>query len=263
MKPISERRKKFMAKIDGIFNNLDPSGANTKRYHDLLDPMTDEAFDKWVRAFAKDDKHQFYFEIVEYVRDVKYENIEKAAKFLKVPLFERVYLPHINHDLDNITVTPEPVMVGYIHEKRMMQMLSKKNSGSTSIKNRSPLTGTVKDDDKNGRNSDVETYSMLASGAEASLAEFLGPRADDMTAKNQMYSSLAENGYVSLKDLTSDKRNKTSLNTLNIYFLQQGFKTNLIGSGNLLPQQKNEDKTNKMNSKEVIESVIPSQSKLL
>lgn len=250
MATIAEKRKKFMKMLLDTFNLLDPSGDNAKKYEKFFSSMSDDQFDKYIRKFFVDDSQQFYLEIVEYMRDIKYENIEKAAKYLGVPLYETVYLSHINHDLENVTVTPEKVPVGYIHEKRMMQTLEKKNSGSTSNTQRNPLTGQVTGDDKNGRNSDVETYSLLATGAEYALKEFLGPRADDEVARNEMATAIAKNGYVSMKDLTNDKANKTSLNTLNIYFLMQGFKTNLIGSGNLLPKPKNEERSQALTDKD-------------
>jgi len=250
MATIAEKRKKFMKMLLDTFNLLDPSGDNAKKYEKFFSSMSDDQFDKYIRKLFADESQQFYLEIVEYMRDNKYENIEKAAKYLGVPLYETVYLPHINHDLENVTVTPEKVPVGYIHEKRMMQTLEKKNSGSTSNTQRNPLTGQVTGDDKNGRNSDVETYSLLATGAEYALKEFLGPRADDEVARNEMATAIAKNGYVSMKDLTNDKANKTSLNTLNIYFLMQGFKTNLIGSGNLLPKPKNEERSQSLTDKD-------------
>ena len=121
MATIAEKRKKFMKMLLDTFNLLDPSGDNAKKYEKFFSSMSDDQFDKYIRKFFADDSQQFYLEIVEYMRDIKYENIEKAAKYLGVPLYETVYLPHINHDLENVTVTPEKVPVGYIHEKRMMQ----------------------------------------------------------------------------------------------------------------------------------------------
>ncbi len=250
MATIAEKRKRFMNILTGTFKRLDPSGDNAKRYEEFFSKMSDDQFDKYVKEFFKDDSRQFYLEIIEYQRDIKYQYIEEAAKFLKVPLYETVYLPHVNHDLTNVTVTPEKVPVGYIHEKRMMQTLEKKNSGSTSNAQRNPLTGQVTGDDKNGRNSDVETYSLLATGAEHALREFLGPRADDEVARTELASAISKNGYVSEKDLSNDKKNKTSLNTLNVYFLMQGFKTNLIGSGNLLPKPKNEERSQALTDKD-------------
>lgn len=250
MATIAEKRKRFMTKLLGTFKRLDPSGENAKKYEKMFSSMSDDQFDKYIRKFFNDDSQQFYLEIVEYMRDIKYQYIEDAANYLGVPLYETVYLPHINHDLENAVVTPEKVPVGYIHEKRMMQTLEKKNSGSVSNAERNPLTGQVTGDDKNGRKSDVETYSLLATGAENALKEFLGPRADDNVARTEMAAQIAKNGYVSLNTLSNDKANKTSLNTLNVYFLMQGFKTNLIGSGNLLPKPKNEERSQALTDKD-------------
>ena len=56
----------------------------------------------------------------------------------------------------------------------------------------------------------------------------LGPRADDMVMKDEMYSAITNKGYVSINDLTDDVANKTSLNTVDVYFLSMGIKTDLI-----------------------------------
>lgn len=244
-KTISAKRQKFMKLLTSTLMALDPSGRNAETYKQKYSKMTDEEFDTEIRKFFADDNAQFYLEMVEYENDLKYENIQQAAQLLGVPLYETVFLPHINHDKNNIVVTPQKVPVGYIHEKRMMQTLEKKNSGSTSISKRSPLTGQAVGDDKNARNSDVESYSMLAIGAENALKEYMGPRADDMVAKNEMLSDIANNGYVSLQDLTNNPENKTSLNTLDIYFLMQGFKTNLITGSDVLPIPKDFGKPSK------------------
>lgn len=231
---IATKRKKFMEVLINTMDRLDPTGTNSQTYKDQLDKMSDKEFDKWAREFFKDEKSNFYLEVVEYERDITYEKIEEAAKYLKMPLYETVYIPYINRDPDNVVVTPQPVPVGYIHEKRLQQTVHKKNAGSTNIKIRNPKSGQVINEDKNARNTDVETYAMISIGANKALAEFLGPRADDTLARNEMYAKIAEDGFVSLEDLTSKPENKTSLITLETYFLMQGFKTNLVTKGDLI-----------------------------
>ena len=175
------------------------------------------------------------------IEDKEFYTPPQAAKLLGIPLYETVYLPHVNGDPDkNIVVTPEKVPVGYLHEKRMMQTLEKKNSGSTHRSERNPITGTVTGDDKNARNSDVETYAMLSINADAALKEFMGPRADDEVASKEMYMMIDRDGYVNEDELTNDPRNRTSLNTLAIYFIMQGFKTNLLRGDNLLPEPRDD-----------------------
>lgn len=236
MKSIADRRKKVVDYIVKVMNLLDPTGDNGKYYQEKFDKMTDTQFDKYIREFLQDEKSQFYLAIVEYERDLTIENIEKCAEFMKVPLLEYVALPYLTNDPDNVIVTPYPVPVGYIHEKRMPQTLLKKSAGSTKIEKRSPLTGQVTSEDKNARNSDLETYSLVAVDAVNALTEFMGPRADNMEAKNTMYNDIAKNGYVSLKDLNlEDPYNKVALNTLDAYFNMMGISTNLISELNKIP----------------------------
>ena len=178
--------------------------------------------------FLNNDKQNFYLEIVEYERDLKIEDIEKCAEIMTVPLFERIAMPYLTMDKNNVVVSTTPVPVGFIHEKRMPQTLMKKSAASIKTDKRNPLSGQVVGDDKNARNSDSEVYSLATLGANAALKEFLGPRADDMRAKNEMYAEIAKNGYVAMEDLTDDVYNKVALNTFDMYFLMQGLRTNMI-----------------------------------
>ena len=72
----------------------------------------------------------------------------------------------------------------------------------------------------------------------------MGPRADDTAAKDKMYADIADNGYTSLDDLPNDPMSKISMNTLNTYFILQGFKTNLVKGGDILPVPKDPDDPN-------------------
>lgn len=235
---ISEKRKQFMTTLTTTLNLMDPSGTNAKIYKEKLDKMSDTAFDKWAKDFLNDEKKNVYLEIVEYERELTITNIEKAAKYLKVPLYERVILPYLNGDPSMCTVTPTPVPVGYIPIKRMPQTVHHKNSGSTSIRHRSSKTGQVSGEDKNGRNTDVETYALSAYGAEKTLAEFLGPRADDEVKKNTMYANIELDGVCYASDLQSTQEDKIAINTLDTYYTAMGFVTNIVRGGNLVSSAK-------------------------
>ena len=236
MKSIKEKRKYFMDYMTNVYDILDPSGTNTKLFHEKYDKMSDTQFAKAVEDFFNDDTQKgFYLEVVEFERDLSLENIFKCADYQKVPLFEHVATPHINGDTENAIVTPEPVPVGYIHAKRMQQTLLKKNTGSLSIEKRNPKTGQVIGDDKNAMNSNVETYSMIASGAKQALREIMGPRADNEVAKNQMNNSIKKDGFVSLDELSNDQRDKAAINSLDTYFTMQGFRTNLVYPMKVIP----------------------------
>ena len=235
---IKDRRKVFMDYLDSIMNTLDPSGANSKLYHDKFDKMTDNQFDSYIKRFFADDKQNFYLEIVEYERDLTMENINACAEMMGVPLYERIALPYLTNDKENVVVSKDKVPVGYIHEKRMPQTLMKKSNASIKIEKRNPKTGQVVGEDKNARNSDSEVYSLATLGAMQFLRESLGARADDMKSKNEMYAAIAKNGYVSLEELSDDVRDKVAINTFDVYFLMQGLRTNMVDRLDNIPGPK-------------------------
>lgn len=221
-------RKKMEETVYKTFDALDPSGVNTDRYKSMFKGMSDNEFDRFFRQLFSNDKEYLILDIVDYERSVTIEAIEEAAKVLDIPLFEYVIQPQKSPDPNNPISTKYEVPVGYIHCKRVQQMVRKKNSTSTDLGERSALTGQVTGHDKNSRESDVENYVLVTLGATESLREFLGPRADDMVMKNEMYSTITNKGFVSINELTNDVKNKTALNTVDVYFLSMGIKTDLI-----------------------------------
>ena len=113
--------------------------------------------------------------------------LKKAAKFLDVPLFEKVVLPYASSDPNNPIITKHECLVGYLNIKRLQQMNVKKKLGlSTDISERNMITGQVSGHDKNSRNSDQETTALLTVGANTTLKEFMSMRADDMVMKSEM-----------------------------------------------------------------------------
>lgn len=233
--PDDEKCKEEMTSlIYKFFTAFDKTKTNTEKYKALFEPMTPGAFRKWFRGFFSDEDAYLILDIVDYERSITFEDIERAAKVIKVPLFEYVYLPHITMDKNKVIRSRVEVPVGYIHLKRTQQTVMKKNGISTSSDIRSPLTGQVTGADKNGRESDLENIMMVSLGMTNCLKELNGPRADDMVAKREMLSDIAKQGYVKYDDLTYDVSNKATLNTVNTYFLGMSIKTDLVTKGNML-----------------------------
>lgn len=230
-----QKRKMFMDKFCSALDKIDKSKENSQHYRTMFDKMSDSQFKTYMDKKMNDPKFiSFYLEIIEYKREITIESITAMAKYINVELFEYVALPHINKDSENPVITPEKVPVGFIHIKPLVQLLLKKNSVTTDISQRNAKSGQVTGHDKTSRNSDVESYSLLAINAVNSLKELLGPRADNYATKNQMMSAIARNGFCTLEELVSTPEDKVALNTLDAYFLLQGVKTNLIHGGGVL-----------------------------
>lgn len=228
------KRQKMEKLIYDVFSALDKTGDNTKKYRDLFKSMSDTQFDQYFKEFFANENEYLVLDVVDYERDVSLDSIEKAANVLGIPLEEYVIMPHINGDIDDPVITKFKVPTGYIHEKRVQQVLSKKNTTSTEIASRSALTGQVVGKDKNARDSDSENFALVTLGARDVLRELLGPRADDMVMKSEMYASIAQKGFVSLNALNDNLENKTTLNALDVNLICMGIKSDLVTDGYLV-----------------------------
>lgn len=227
----STKRKKMTNLIYGFFTAFDKSGSNTKTYKELFEPMTDAKFTSFFKKFFASDLEYLVLNIVDYERSITMDDIKRAAKFLNIPLYEYVYIPHITGDREHPVVTKEPVAVGYINIKRTQQTVAKKNGLSTNIDKRSAITGQVVRGDKNGRESDLENIMLTSLGLNKTLKELNGPRADDLVMKQQMLQDINTKGYTKLEDLEDNIENKTTLNTVDTYFLGMSLKTDLVTKG--------------------------------
>jgi hypothetical protein len=221
-------RKKMEDLIYGVFDDMDSSKTNSNKYRQMFSKMNDQQFDTFFKKFFASEDEYLVIDVVDYERDLRIEDVEKAAKRLGVPLFEKVAMPFVNKDTNNPIMTKFEVPVGFIHVKRMQQILSKKNTTSTEVGSRSALTGQVVGRDKNARDSDSENFALVTIDATETLRELMGPRADDMVMKNEMYSSIAKNGFVSLNGLTNDVDNKVTLNAVDVHLIGMGIKSDLI-----------------------------------
>lgn len=229
------KRKKMESLIYKFFSTIDKTGDNTKKYKAMFQPMSDNQFKSFFKEFFSNEDHYLILEIVDYERNVEIEDIQEAAKVLGIPLFEYVTFPHLNMDKEHPIVTKHPIPVGYLHLKRPQQTIMKKNGMSTAIDERSAITNQVMGADKNGRESDLENSMLVSLGMEKVLKELNGPRADDAVAKQEMLQAISTQGYVRLEDLTDDIANKTTLNTIDTYFLGMSLKTDLVSKTLKLP----------------------------
>jgi hypothetical protein len=198
--------------------------------------MSDAEFDQYFKLLFEQDDPYLTATMVDYENPLKIENIEKAAKFLDVPLFEKVVLPYASQDPNNPIITKHECLVGYLNIKRLQQLNFKKIGISTDISERNMITGQVAGHDKNSRNSDQETIALLTVGANVSLKELMSMRADDMVMKAEMNKKIARDGYVAMDELTDKLSNKTTLNSAAVFFIGAGLMTDLVMNDYFLPK---------------------------
>ena len=228
---IKEKRKRIEFQVVQTMNLIDPTGINAKKYQAMFASMNDVQFSNWITKFLADDKSNFRVDIEEFgdgKRVMKYENIEKAAKFLKIPLFEYVYLPHLSSNPNKPIRTKQPVLVGYLNIKRVQQLVSKKTGLALDDRKRDENTGQLRGDSKAGTMTAIENELLAGMGANDVLSEICGARADNVTEYDNMLAEIASTGSVSLKNVKTNQFDKPSLLQADLYFKLMGLKTDII-----------------------------------
>lgn len=225
------KRKQIETLVIQTMKLMDPTGINANKYQKMFQSMNDTQFKRWIEAFLQDEKSNFRLDIEEFgdgSRSLKFENIEKAANFLKVPLFEHVYLPHISTDPNRPVRTKQPVLVGYLNIKRVQQFVTKKTGLSLDDTNRDEFTGKMKGDSKGGTMTGIENELLAGMGADKILSEISGARADNVSEYNNMLSEIAEHGSVELEKIKTNVYDKPTVLKADLFFMAMGIKTDIV-----------------------------------
>jgi len=235
---MTEKRKRIQEKMFEVIALLDDKkGYNLQKYKDMFDEknMSDEEFGKFCN-WCNDPKdfdqldHTIYIQAMPF-EEPSIQNTLKALQVLGVPDEEYTYF---NVDGKGYIRSRYPIPVGFINIKRLEQLLSKKNRYSLDNEKRSIKTDQVSSDSKIASISDSEAAALITHGLDNIFKEFYGPRSSDEKSRNEMYKTIARNGYVTLSDLEDpdrDSYSKNTLNTFDTYLISAGLKTDLITDG--------------------------------
>lgn len=235
----SKKRSEVENRIYGFFDIMDKTGKNTKRYKDLFSTMNNAKFEKWVNDFLNDEDEHFSLSVMPYDNEPSMTDIKEACEYVGFERHKFVYYPEKD---GSISRTPKAVPVGFMHLKRLQQVLSKKNAMSFDAGSRNAKTNQVAHDSKIARNSDVESYALTTMGADKTLKELLGARADNSRAKADMLRQISVDGFARQRDMGSEVGKKATLNMLDVFLLGAGIKSDLITKGDVLPQTLSKNK---------------------
>lgn len=228
---MTDKRKKIEKLVIDTLKALDPTGINANKYQNLFNKMDDKKFALWMDAFIKNDKSNIRVDIEEFgdgKRNLKFENIEKAADNLGIKLFEYVYLPHVSSNPNRPIRTKQPVLVGWLNIKRTQQFVTKKTGLATSDTNRDEMTGSARGDSKGGTTTGIENELLAGVGGDLILSEISGARGDNVTEYDNMLQQINEKGSVKLADIKTNMYDKPTLVAADLYFSAMGLKTDLI-----------------------------------
>ena len=226
---MNQQRLKAEKLIYQVYDCLDPSHKNTEFWKNEFAHMNYDQFKKYISK-----NFPFYYQTGAF-EEPSMDQICKALDIIKVPLLESVYLPYKYKNKDGEPMKTKPCLVVYIHEKRMKQLLTKKNGMSIDTKSRDMRTGLLTGIDKNGKESDHEFESLALSGLYSTMKELSRPRADSMNDKSVMNNTIKTLGMVKLSDLPEDLDDSLSKNLLSTYYLGAQLYTTLVNEEYMLP----------------------------
>lgn len=222
-------RKAIEEKILKTFSLLDRSGRNTTEYQNMFKSMDDTAFEKFLKTLGSSFENNFYLEVLPWENEPTLNDIKAAAKEVGYNFKQFVYIRDEVDSNGKPVRTRYAVPVGYMHVKRLQQILTKKTGYSTEISQRNPITGQLSGASSVGRIADEETIALATvEGTDEVLKELLGPRADNKDKRLQMYQSIQRDGFVNQKDLVGDSGNQSTLNYLDVVLTGAGYKTDLV-----------------------------------
>jgi len=214
----SPERIKAEKRFLDLLDSFDESKYNSSAYKRMFNDMSDVEFKKFMKRIV-DEEEYITFEIdsvkdkytIGKIFDVCEKKGYRTHKYVK-------YRDNVSTSDPNITsITPHPALILYVDIARLQQMVSTKNSVSGNIDKVGVLTGTVTSDSKSASITDAQTYGLITTGQKEILAELLGPRADDYTAKVQMLREIEEHGETSINTLNINPSHKQSIQTLKAF----------------------------------------------
>lgn len=223
--------KQLRTKIENLIykymNAVDKTKTNSKHMYQIFKNMNDNQFMKYIKNICQSEDQNFYMEFLPGKNQPLLEDVLDGLNVLKVPKDEYVWFRD-GLNKDNPVRTRYKHPVGYITVKRMQHMLSKKNTYGMDIDKRNQLTGGLTQHDSVAKISDMESIALEALGGENILKELLGPRADSVDAKNQLYNDINMYGYARLNGLPNGVENKQALRNTALFFLGAGITSDLM-----------------------------------
>lgn len=227
---MTPQRKKAENKIYDFMDIVDKTGTNTAYYKSIFSKMNDAQFEKWCKRDLT-----IRFHTKPWVVEPTMNEIKNGLDYLKVPLTEKVALPYLYKNSNGEPVWSKPGIVIYIHMKKMKQFVIKKSNIPSSIDERDMKSGLLISHDKGGKTSDREMEGLIAMNMDHTMKELSTWRADYMNAKSIAYSTIANTGMISEKDIPIENEDSLAKNMLNYYMLGSCLYTNIINKDYMLP----------------------------
>ena len=205
---IKKKKQLIIDYICSVCDIMDPSKLNSKRYHRLLDSMSDKEFDQWMH-YVKEGKWKIHIVAPNLVVTLKNENSLKAADKVKCKLFHRLWMT--DDSTGRQYLTDNEYLVLNLPVRRQQQFLDEKMSVPDNDKQIDGLTGQVTGDSKSSSVTNPEIQILAARGLDATLEEFVNVRGGNIAAYSDFKRQAEETGEIKLNSLDQNTRSRVAV----------------------------------------------------
>lgn len=199
---MNPKRKKVQDKILNIIKIMDPSNKNTKIYEEKFSKMDDKAFHEFmIRIRDRTEVLPIY--AANGVDHIAINNLVKAAKTIKLELFERIRMYDQVNDI--YYFTPHKLLVLKLPIRRTVQFIDHKLSVPEGDSRIDMLSGQVVKPDQAAAISEPETRVLYSHGLKSTLKELIKYRGGDVMAFAEYKRELEETGKTTVERDTGTK----------------------------------------------------------
>jgi hypothetical protein len=218
------KKAKVLAYLIKLYDTMDPSGSNTARIKNLIEPMGEQELQNFYDILASGREVLYVTSPNSTSKSLKYVNVEKAAILLGVKLFHRLRM------VDPVTgiefITPEEYAVLELPYRRQQQTIDEKLSVPKYDKRVDSRTNQVTGDDRACSITDPEIQANLSKGLKQITEEFVVYRGGNTEAYATARYQAEETGRVDV-DLDTIGTRARSADVTKMYFLAMGYAVDL------------------------------------
>ena len=205
---VKKKKQLIIDYICSVCDIMDPSKLNSKRYHRLLDSMSDKEFDQWMH-YVKEGKWKIHIVAPNLVVTLKNENSLKAADKVKCKLFHRLWMT--DDSTGRQYLTDNEYLVLNLPVRRQQQFLDEKMSVPDNDRQIDGMTGQVTGDSKSSAVTNPEIQILAARGLDATLEEFVNVRGGNIAAYSDFKRQAEETGEIKLNSLDPNTRSRVAV----------------------------------------------------
>ena len=218
-----QKKSRVLAYLVKYFDKLDPSGYNSKKMTELIEPMTEAEFIHFMNLI-RTKKYSIRLIMPNMKSRMSMQAFLSVAKEIGVKIFHRIRMTDPATGVE--FVTPEEYPVLLLPVRRAQQTIEKKRSVARDDRYIDAMTGQRSGDDVAAALSHPEIQVLHTRGLTNVLRELVQVRGGNIANYADYRTQLEDTGSAALEQLDPNSRTRTSV-MVNVLFAGMHIKSTI------------------------------------